>query len=81
MNPLLSSARACQDLFDVKKTIKAVKKRDICYCGVLLRSHERCTACGILLGRGHEESGVDGYCDSCYEWQKNEGGERTNVFR
>ena len=32
--------------------------------------HPSCTACGILLGPGHIETGVDGYCGTCHSTRR-----------
>ena len=37
-------------------------------CGVIMGNHPRCVACGILLGRGHEDRALlDGMCRGCVD--------------
>jgi hypothetical protein len=33
--------------------------------------HPSCAACGILLGAGHIETGIDGYCGTCHSTRRN----------
>jgi len=44
-------------------------------CGLRLDQHPRCSYCGILVGDGHNFTGlIEGLCPYCYKWEHSEKG-------